>query len=411
MEKKNSRSQRSTAPAASPQDNSPPPDAEPALDETEMTVNDTQDIERDAPDTASTIEPTAAASAETNMNIDNANAGDTIDEIEQAVPANAHDMFLDERNDVMEVINELEEQLDRHQEVREKLEQELKESNTHLQAASQRTQELEWQVVTLQTRVEALEQVRQDVAILEEELAGANAQIQRLNEDRNRVEQERARLRNELKTANKQLEELWAVRKERDGLRGDLKTLSARTEELERGQRDLIDERGTLTARLQETSVALDEARGERHQYQALLRVAEDRARELTQTNEELTDKIETGRTERKKLHTHITQLERENARLVEQRRVYETEISSMRNANRSAEVALSSVKKAFAEVRVALTETKTRARRRMIETWPRIGIPLRDVEGLDGELPMDDTIETPTDAAETANIATDGET
>jgi len=36
--------------------------------------------------------------------------------------------------------------------------------------------------------------------------------------------------------------------------------------------------------------------------------------------------------------------------------------------------------------VRVALTETKSRARRRMIETWPRIGMPLRGV-GEDGEI------------------------
>lgn len=300
---------------------------------------------------------------------------ESVAEAEAVAPTPLHDTFLDERNDVMSVINELEEQLDRHQDVRERLERELKEANDRVQNAGQRTQELEWQVVTLQTRVEALEQLRQEVALLEEELASANAQLQSTNEEQGRNDKERARLRNELKTANKQLEELWAVRKERDGLRSDLGTLAARIEELERCQRDLVDERGTLAARLKETAVALEEARGERHQHQILLRAAEDRARELTRVQEELADKLEGVRADKKALQVQVTQLERENARLVEQRQFYETELSSMRNASRSAELALSSVKKAFAEVRVALTETKSRARRRMIETWPRIGV------------------------------------
>jgi hypothetical protein len=47
---------------------------------------------------------------------------------------------------------------------------------------------------------------------------------------------------------------------------------------------------------------------------------------------------------------------------------------------NRNAESALSNVKKAFSEVRVALAETKARARRRAIETWPRTAGALRGV-------------------------------
>lgn len=305
---------------------------------------------------------------------------ESVAEAEALAPAPLHDTFLDERNDVMSVINELEEQLDRHQDVRERLERDLKEANERAQAAAQHTQELEWQVVTLQTRVEALEQLRQEVSLLEEELATANAQLQAANEEQGRSEKERTRLRNELKTANKQLEELWALRKERDGLRSDVASLTARIEELDRAQRELTDERGALAARLKETAVALEEARGERHQHQLLLRAAEDRARELTRVQEELADKLETLRADKKALQVQVGQLERENARLVEQRQFYETELSSMRNASRSAELALSSVKKAFAEVRVALTETKSRARRRMIDTWPRIGMPLRGI-------------------------------
>jgi len=190
---------------------------------------------------------------------------ESVAEAEALAPAPLHDTFLDERNDVMSVINELEEQLDRHQDVRERLERDLKEANERAQGAAQHTQELEWQVVTLQTRVEALEQLRQEVSLLEEELATANAQLQAANEEQGRSEKERTRLRNELKTANKQLEELWALRKERDGLRSDVASLTARIEELDRAQRELTDERGALAARLKETAVALEEARGERH--------------------------------------------------------------------------------------------------------------------------------------------------
>jgi len=305
------------------------------------------------------------------------------EESERAMPHTLHDTLLDERNDVMTVINELEDQLDRHQEIREALERELAEANEKVQSGAQRNQELEWQVVSLQTRVEALEQVRQEVALLEEEVASANARLQRMNEEYSTLEKERGRLKNELKAASKQLEELWAVRKERDGLRADVKDLTVKIGEIERGQREWTEERGQLLSRLQETQVAVEEARTERHQHQILLRAAEDRARELSKIQEELTDKIDGIRAEKKNLQAQLTHLERENARLIEQRQFYETELTSLRSMNRNAETALASVKKAFAEVRVALTETKSRARRRMIETWPRIGIPLR---GMDGE-------------------------
>ena len=106
-------------------------------------------------------------------------------------PRSLQDTFIDERNDVLAVINELEDQLDRHQEIRETMERELTATSEKLQASNQRVQELEWQVVTLQTRADALEQARGDVTSLEEELADANARAQRDHEQVVAVEKER----------------------------------------------------------------------------------------------------------------------------------------------------------------------------------------------------------------------------
>ncbi|MGD8450567.1 MAG: hypothetical protein PVJ57_02005 [Phycisphaerae bacterium] len=332
-----------------------------------------------------------------------------IDDTEHPLTPALHDTVLDERNDVMQVINELEDQLDRHQEIRESLEHELAQANEKLQAAGQRNQELEWQHVTLQTRLEALEQVRGEVSLLEEEVANANGRLGRLTEEYNSIEKERTRLKSELKAANKQLEEVWTIRKERDGLRSDIKDLTARFQEMERGRRDTVEERNNLQARLQQTQASLDEIRSERQQHQVLLRAAEDRAREIAQVQDELLEKIESLRGEKKTLQTQLAHLERENARLLEQRHFYETEVTSLRNANRTTETALASVKKAFAEVRVALTETKTRARRRIIETWPRVGIPLRGMDN--GDIPIaDEDIDTPISGRE-AVAATDRST
>jgi chromosome segregation ATPase len=314
-----------------------------------------------------------------------------VGDADRSVPQALHDTFLDERNDVMQVINELEDQLDRHQEVRATLERELTDANEKVQTATQRIQELEWQTVTLQTRIESLEQVRQEIALLEAEVAAANDRVQRLNDEHKGVEKERTRLRNELKAANKQLEELWAVRKDRDGLRSDMKNQSTRIEELERSQRDTIEERGQLQVRLQEAQAALQETLAERQQHQDQVRVAEDRTRELLHIQEELADKLETARAEKKNLQAQLTHIERENIRMVEQRQYYETELTSLRNSHRVAEAALSGVKKAFSEVRVALTETKARARRRMIETWPRLNTPLRGMGNLDAAMSVSD--------------------
>ncbi len=293
------------------------------------------------------------------------------------IPPRLQDTFADERNDVLAVINELEDQLDRHQEIREALERELTGSTEKLQAANQRIQELEWQVVSLQTRVDSLEQVKQEIASLEEELADANARAQRLNEQFIAADKERVRLKSELKSASKQLDELWAVRKERDGLRTDCKNLSARVEELERTHREALEERGHLQSQMHELQMALDELRDERNRLDLAAREGQDRIRELTQVQESLIDKIEALRVEKKNLQAQLAHLDRENARLVEQRQFYESEVTSLRNQTRTAEAALANVKKAFTEVRVALSETKTRARRRTLDTWPRVGTAL----------------------------------
>lgn len=295
-----------------------------------------------------------------------------------ALPQALHDTFVDDRNDVLTVINELEDQLDRHQEIRETLERQLADTTEKLQTANQRTQELEWQAVSLQTRVDALEQGRQEITLLEEELNDANQRVQRLTEQTERTDKEYGKARNDLKIATKQLEELWSLRKERDGLKADTKTLSTKVDELERTLRDGSEERAVYSGKLNELTATLEETRAERHQLQISLRSAEDRVRELLRVQEALTDKLESVRTEKKAAQATIAHLERENARLIEQRQFFECELTSLRNMNRTAETALTSVKKAFAEVRVALSETKARARRRTIDTWPRIGTTLR---------------------------------
>ena len=295
-------------------------------------------------------------------------------------PRSLQDTFIDERNDVLAVINELEDQLDRHQEIRETVERELTATSEKLQAANQRVQELEWQVVTLQTRTDSLEQLRSDVTSLEEELADANARALRDHEQVATAEKERTRLKGELKAASKQADEFWTVSKERDGLRSEYKTLSAKVEELERTQRETLAERVALQTQLQEAQTTLEDTVTDRNKLQMTLRSAEDRIHELAQVQDALADKIEALRAEKKNAQAQLAHLERENARLVEQRQFYECEVTSLRNQARTAESALTSVKKAFGEVRVALTETKSRARRRGLDTWPRIGSTLRGV-------------------------------
>jgi DNA repair exonuclease SbcCD ATPase subunit len=315
------------------------------------------------------------------------------------------DTFIDERNDVLAVINELEDQLDRHQEIRETLERELTETAEKLQVANQRGQELEWRAVTLQTRVDALEQIRSEVTSLEEELADAGARAQRTNEQLLAIEKDRVRAKADLKATQKQLDELWAVGKERDGLRSESKLLSTKVEELERAQRETLSDRTALQAQLQDSQLALEETTAERNKLQTTLRASEDRIRELVQVQEALDDKLETLRNEKKNLQVQLAHIERENARLVEQRQFYECEVTSLRNQSRAAEAALTCVKKAFSEVRIALTETKTRARRRTLDSWPRVGTPLRGLP--DDTAPAEDEQEI---AAEEAAAPPAGE-
>jgi chromosome segregation ATPase len=299
------------------------------------------------------------------------------------------DTFLDERDDVLSVINELEDQLDRHEEIRQSLEHDLTRRSEQLQLANQRVQELEWQVVGLQTRVDALEHVRQELGLLEEQLGDANGRVQRLSEECKRTEKENARLDSELKAVNKQFGELWIVRKERDGLRADLRNLRAKLDQVEQSNRELAEERTQLQLRLHETLATLDQIRNAQHRLGRELRTANDRNHELQRVQETAEEKLEQLRTEKKSLQAQVAHLERQGTRLADQQQFYEGELSSLRNINRSAETALSNVKKAFADVRLALSETKSRVRRRTMENWPRINAGLRGVANAASDAPL----------------------
>ena len=307
------------------------------------------------------------------------------------------EIFLDERNDVLTVINELEDQLDTYQQQREGLERDLTMRSNDLNAANQRIQELEWQAVTFQTRIEALEQSRQESGVLEDELTEAQDQINRVAEQLDASRKESQRLTGEIKAANKQLEELWTVRKERDGYKADAKDLGIKLDALQRDHQDAIDAQIVANDRIRDAEITIDELRKLKATAEMNHRAAEDRVQELTRVHAQFEEKIETLRSDKKALQAQIAHLERDNTRLAEQRQFFETEISSMRNQNRSAENALASVKKAFTEVRVALAETKTRVRRRSFVSRPR------SLSSAEAGLGADDLLQT--QAADTDTV------
>lgn len=306
----------------------------------------------------------------------------------EALPGNP-DNFLDERNDVLSVINDLEDQLDQYQELRESLERELTQKTSSLQTAENKVQELEWQLNSMQSRLEASEELKGEVSLLEEEINDNKTQIQRLTDQVTHDDREKARLGGELKSANKQLEEFWTVRKERDALRSDLTGLKSKLETSERDHRDVQNVRTQLEEKIRTFESNLDELRKNKAQLELELRGSGDRVKDLERIQEELEGKLEEQRLEKKGLETQLAHLERENHRLGEQRQFYECELVSLRNMNRNAENALTNVKKAFGEVRIALSETKARARRRNITSGrlPRneeIGIDLPTTVQLD---------------------------
>lgn len=329
-------------------------------------------------------------------------------------PKALHETFMDERDDVLGVINELEDQLDRYEETRTKVEHELTETAEKLQKTTQRTQELEWQVVTLQTRLDAAEQLRDEIAMLEEESADANRRCEQFNTQIIDVRKDNAHLTAELKTSNKQLEEYWRTKKERDTLRGDLRTAQGTLQETQQLASELSEDRARLNAQVQEAQITIEDTRSAKERLELDLRAGEDRIREMKHAQETLEDKLENARAEKKNLHAQIAHLDRENHRLGDQRQFYECELTSLRNMNRTTEAALASVKKAFAEVRVALTETKSRTRRRTVDGWPRISPNLAGIMDVPAATLADaETIEetAPTRPATTRTGATETET
>lgn len=294
------------------------------------------------------------------------------EETKDEIPRIAHNLpaHLDDRDDVLSVIHELEDQLDRYEEIRAGLERQLTEQAQGRQTAEQRVQELEWRLVATQTKLEASEQLRQEVTLLEEELGDANAKITRFGTQLAQVESENTRLTEESRGQQKELEELWALRKERDGLRTEVKNARGRVDHLQRVLEEATEERNGLSGSLQKLQAQFDEVQNQNRVFSSRLQTTLDEKTDLDRSVTTLSEKLAALRAEKKNLHVELTHAQRENARLTDQHKFLESEITKLRSANRGSEAALASVKQAFAEVRVALTETRSRARRRTIESW-----------------------------------------
>lgn len=275
------------------------------------------------------------------------------------------DSLTNEYGDVLAVINELEDQLDRYEEIRATLEHQLDAAREQDQSAQQRVRELEQQVVTLQAQVVALELARQEVAMLEDELASANARTNQLSEQLAQVEKENSRINAELTTARQQIDQLGAAGRERDTLRIEIRKIAAKLGQLERTHQAVLEKHGLTQMKLEEAQAALEETRVAKGQIEIELGAAADRNVELRRAQDDLQERLDAARAERKDLLAQLAHAERENVGLIERRHSQDRELASLRGLNRNTELALANIKKAFGEVRAALTETRSRARRR----------------------------------------------
>lgn len=301
-------------------------------------------------------------------------------------------------DDVLAVIKELEEQLDRYDELREALQRELAEVSAQHQSAEQRGRELEAAVAGLRARIEADEQLRHELVLLEEELADVNTRLQRTSSQLVAAQRENARLSDQFGTANKQLEELPPLRAERDKLRSELKDGRARVDQLERENRELTELRNSLQSKLDQAQQWLEESRAAAHQAQMSLRAAEDRSEEARRIQAALEERIDALKAENKQLQAQTLHLQREIARQCEQQHFYERELTTLRTQSQNAEAELAQVRRAFSEVRNALAETRARARRRKIDSAPppAAEMPVSAVLPRAADGPQPTTLESP---------------
>ena len=279
-----------------------------------------------------------------------------------------------EWGDVLAVVSELEQQLNRYDEMRAALQRELNDlSETH-QATKQHEQELEWQVVALQARADSEAQTRHEVTLLEEELNDAKAGMKRVQSQLGVALEENAKLNEQLKQTAGELEQLVEIRAECDERRAENLKLKSDLQRIETARREIDQQRQAAESKFEETRGLLEQARAARHQAELNLRVALDRNRESKLAREQLEQQLEAARTQARALRAQAEHSDRQQARNIEQQQYYERELTSLRSVNRSTEAALCRIKKAFQDVRGALAETRARARRRATDGWPQLG-------------------------------------
>src|SRR5690606_37423027 len=140
----------------------------------------------------------------------------------------------------------LEDQLDRYEEIRERLETEL--SDAHEQRARHEAaiQKFEWQIRSYEAQIGAHEQLRQENLLLEEKITDANARVQRAVSQFEEAEKEIQRLTHELNVAQRQVDSLWTLQKEVEGLKSDLKSANTKRAEADQIARDAGEERNNL---------------------------------------------------------------------------------------------------------------------------------------------------------------------
>lgn len=291
------------------------------------------------------------------------------------------DILAREQDDVIEVINDLAQELDRYQGIRARLEAKLLESRDQLAASNRRIQELEWHINTFEARAESADEIRREIATVEDELGTASERAHALGQELECEKRETVRLTDELRSANAQLEELWGVRAERAELASEVERLQAELGQIEHTLADLHDERTRLASQLQETQSTLREVRTQSHKFEHDLRNANNRIEKMQSVQESLGEKLVLLRAEKKALQDDYIKLDDAYGKLTEDRSTVEYEINSLRDRNRHAGEVIARAKRVFGDVRLALSQTRSRARKRPGNIWPELSGDMKFVE------------------------------
>lgn len=282
----------------------------------------------------------------------------------EGTPENYEDVS-EESSSIISNIRNLEEQLDAAFALTEAQEADLDAARKRLSEESATRAELEARVESLRAQAALEDQLREDIAYVEQERDASTARITEIAAQLERISEDRDSLAEQLGITKKRIEELQQDKIEFEAQVLTLKDKVATMAQLRKELDKATDARQALAEEMLDLKNRLEVSETSKNALESDLASTREVVRGLEKETEDLHEKLNATNIGLADMLTRLEEQKTKNDDLAEANKGLEREMRSLTSRHESTQKELEAAKKALRKIHAAAAETTGRARQR----------------------------------------------